>query len=237
MSCHLSNPRVDVMNDAKMRCPICEEGYLDSRIDLNRVEYQGKHADLELHYSICDTCGSEQANMDQLRVNKRIMIAFRKSVDGLLPGSEVRKIRKSLKLTQREAARIFGGGPVAFSKYESDDIAQSEAMDKLLRVASNVPSTIEFLRKQADLKAESTDNRMLEENLAYRNTGRKIPENSSGIVVAESAIPYAYPVKDSGISFVVDACKAGWFCIAIGPPGESFKELVVENLEQLGATH
>lgn len=137
------------MNDTKMRCPVCEEGYLDSRIDLDRVEYQGQHADLELHYSICDTCGSEQANMDQLRVNKRIMTAFRKSVDGLLPGSEVREIRMSLKLTQKEAARIFGGGPVAFSKYESDDVTQSEAMDKLLRLSSELPSAFELLCRRS----------------------------------------------------------------------------------------
>lgn len=133
------------MKENKLRCPICEEGFLKPRIDMDRVEYRDHNTELELHYSLCDTCGSEQANMEQLRVNKRIMVAFRKRVDGLLSGSEVREIRKSLKLNQNEAARIFGGGPVAFSKYENDDIAQSESMDRLLRLSREIPSAFEFL--------------------------------------------------------------------------------------------
>ena len=144
------------MKETKMRCPICEEGYLDSRIDLDRVEYQGHHADLELHYSFCKTCGSEQANMDQLRFNKRSMVEFRKKVDGLLTGSQVRSVRKNLGLSQAEAARVFGGGPVAFSKYENDDVTQSEAMDKLLRLASEIPAAFEHLchctRVESNLK-------------------------------------------------------------------------------------
>ena len=221
------------MKETKMRCPICEEGYLDSRIDLDRVEYQGHHAELELHYSICDTCGSEQANMDQLRINKRSMVEFRKKVDGLLTGSQVRSIRKNLGLSQAEAARIFGGGPVAFSKYEADDVTQSEAMDKLLRVVSNVPSVIDFLREQAEQKADQSNAYMMKKNVSYRNVGRKVPDISSGRVVADVANPYVHPIKDSGIAYGVDACKAGWLCIAIGPTGDFFKELVVDSLEKL----
>lgn len=117
-------------------CPICSEGYLRSCVGKNTVEYKGKSADLDMQYSMCDACGSEQADAVQLRTNKRAMMAFRKQVDGLLMGTEVRALRESLRVNQIEAARIFGGGPVAFSKYGSDDVAQSEAMDKLLRLAS-----------------------------------------------------------------------------------------------------
>lgn len=178
------------MNDQQSVCPICEEGKLHPQVGSNLIEYRGRSALLDLHYSICDACGSEQAGAVELRKNKRSTIRFRKKVDGLLTGSKVRSIRKKLGLSQAEAARVFGGGPVAFSKYESDDIAQSEAMDKLLRVASNVPSTLEFLRKQADLKAGSSDNQSLEEDLAYRNAGQGMPEHSSGRVVAEATDTY-----------------------------------------------
>ena len=40
---------------------------------------------------------------------------------------------------------------MAFSKYESDDVAQSEAMDKLLRLAETVPAAFEHLAEQAGL--------------------------------------------------------------------------------------
>jgi len=87
-----------------------------------------------LHYQLCDVCMSDSAGAEQMRANKRGMIAFRKQVDGLLSGTEILALRKRYGLNQQQAARLFGGGPVAFSKYENDDVAHSEAMDKLLRI-------------------------------------------------------------------------------------------------------
>jgi HTH-type transcriptional regulator/antitoxin MqsA len=89
--------------------------------------------------------------MDDLRVHKRAVQAFKKEVEGLLTGQEVKALREVLGLTQADAARMFGGGPVAFSKYESDDVMQSEAMDKLLRVAAHIPSAVNFLHDLAGL--------------------------------------------------------------------------------------
>jgi HTH-type transcriptional regulator/antitoxin MqsA len=43
---------------------------------------------------------------------------------------------------------LFGGDPVAFSKYEADDVTQSDAMDKLLRVVSFVPAVFAYLTEQ-----------------------------------------------------------------------------------------
>ena len=133
-------------------CPICGEGHLQHCIGTNDVEYKGKTTGLEMHYSVCDSCGSEQASAAQLRANKRAMIAFRKHVDGLLMGVEVRALRERLGISQAMAARIFGGGPVAFSKYESDDVAQSEAMDKLLRLVDAVPSAYAHLVQVAGVE-------------------------------------------------------------------------------------
>ena len=161
------------------------------------------------------------------------MVEFRKKVDGLLTGSEVRTIRKNLQLSQAEAARLFGGGPVAFSKYESDDIAQSEAMDKLLRVASNVPATIEVLRKQANFNVDPSDIYVLENCAAYPITGEKSPGGTRDKVMREATNPNEHMIGDSGIAYGVDSCKAGWVCIAIGPTGNFLKELVVERLEKL----
>lgn len=39
---------------------------------------------------------------------------------------------------------------MAFSKYEHDDVAQSDAMDKLLRVANAVPEALAHLEQVAD---------------------------------------------------------------------------------------
>jgi HTH-type transcriptional regulator/antitoxin MqsA len=83
------------------------------------------------------------------------MVAFKKEVDGLLTGAEVRALRKRLGLKQAEAAKVFGGGIVAFSKYESDDVTQSEAMDKLMRLVDRIPQVFNLLRDEAGLVVSS----------------------------------------------------------------------------------
>lgn len=140
------------MSDSNNLCPICGEGNLHPEVGKNPVEYKGQTTELDLHFSLCDACGSEQADAAQTRLNKRLMIAFKKRVDGLLVGTEVRARREKLRLSQAEAALVFGGGPVAFSKYESDDVAQSEAMDKLLRLAAELPSAFGLLCRRAGLE-------------------------------------------------------------------------------------
>lgn len=133
-------------------CRICGEGNLTIKTEKNRVEYKGISELLDFSYASCDGCGSEQADAHLTRINKRLMIAFRKRVDGLLTGAEVRALREKFKLNQGEAAQVFGGGPIAFSKYESDDVAQSEAMDKLLRLASELPAALGLLCRRAGVE-------------------------------------------------------------------------------------
>ena len=133
-------------------CPICGEGHLHALVDKNPVEYEGQSTVLDCHYSVCDFCGSGQADPDQIRTNKRHMIAFKKTVDGLLTGDEIKALRKHLGINQSQAAMVFGGGPVAFSKYENDDVMQSESMDKLLRLAEAVPAAFEYLAQQANVE-------------------------------------------------------------------------------------
>jgi HTH-type transcriptional regulator/antitoxin MqsA len=132
-------------------CPICGEGHLHARVGEQAVDYRGQHGQIAFHYAECDACGSEQANAAQLRDNKRAMTAFKKLVDGLLSGAEIRELREELGISQADAARVFGGGPVAFAKYEADDVVQSEAMDKLLRLALAVPDAWRWLSERADL--------------------------------------------------------------------------------------
>ena len=126
-------------------CPICGEGELTQKIELIPVEHRGQRGNIQHHFSVCGACGSEQADSVALRANKRAMVAFKKQVDGLLTGEEVRVIRARLGISQADAAKIFGGGPVAFSKYEADDVAQSEAMDKLIRLADALPEALDML--------------------------------------------------------------------------------------------
>lgn len=116
------------------KCVICGEGQLHARSGMQDVSYREHNGQIPYAYLECDLCGSETAGPIELRQNKRAMTDFKRSVDGLLTGAEIRQVRQRHSLTQVQAAGLFGGGPVAFSKYEAGDVTQSEAMDRLLRV-------------------------------------------------------------------------------------------------------
>jgi len=133
-------------------CPICESGHLAEELGGNAVEYKGASQELVMLFSVCDACGSEQVTDGQSRANKRAMIEFKKQVEDLLTGIEVKCLRNRLGLSQAEAAKVFGGGPVAFSKYENDDVMQSESMDKLLKTSRDVPGVIEYLADKAGVE-------------------------------------------------------------------------------------
>jgi len=135
------------------KCEICGEGTLSSQNSVEPIEYKGRKGEVQLRFSVCGSCGSETATDDDLRENKRSFLRFRKDVDGLLSGEAIRATRKHYRITQGVAAKIFGGGPVAFSKYENDDVAHSESMDKLLRLASAMPPAFAWL---CDYAGEST---------------------------------------------------------------------------------
>lgn len=143
----------------KALCAICGEGHITAQVRAVETEYKGAKALLPMHYQLCDTCTSDYAGMAESKLNKRIVMAFRKQVDGLLTGDEITALRKQYKLTQAQAARLFGGGPVAFSKYENDDVAQSEAMDTLLRLVRRSPEAFWALVEEKGLKADFTQQR------------------------------------------------------------------------------
>lgn len=135
-------------------CPLCGEGHLTPRTEESVTEYAGQQGKVTLRFAECDACGSEITGEIDSRANKRAVLAFRKSVDGLLTGAEIRALRDKYGITQDQAARLFGGGPKAFSKYETDDVAHSVSMDNLLRL---VQRSEEAFAELVDLKGMTTD--------------------------------------------------------------------------------
>lgn len=138
----------------KALCPICGEGHVTAGSEMVSHEYHGQTKMLPLRFTTCDTCGSESAGLEESRANKRAVLAFRKQVDGLLTGAEILALRKQYRLTQDQAAKLFGGGPVAFSKYENDDVAHSESMDSLLRLVRRSPDAFWQLVEEKGMSAE-----------------------------------------------------------------------------------
>ncbi|MOA63135.1 Antitoxin MqsA [compost metagenome] len=51
----------------------------------------------------------------------------------------IKAVRKQLKLTQKQAGEIFGGGPNAFSRYEKGDVDAPTPLVKLFRLLRKHP--------------------------------------------------------------------------------------------------
>ncbi|MBU4609725.1 type II toxin-antitoxin system MqsA family antitoxin [Achromobacter sp. GG226] len=123
-------------------CEICGQGHIVEQCDPLDVTYKGVTSAVPQYFLVCDACEIEQSGSEQGKKNRRAVTAFRKSVDGLLSGTEIKALLEQYHLTQADAAQLFGGGPVAFSKYVNDEVAQSESMDTLLRLVRRSPSVL-----------------------------------------------------------------------------------------------
>jgi len=130
-----------------MKCPVCGAGKLvrESR-DLSYT-YGGRSAIIRQSGDYCDACGEGIFSSDESAQYLAAVGAFRVEVDAEpLAPTEVRRIRKKLGLTQREAGNIFGGGIRAFSQYERGETRQGKALDKLLRLLDRHPELLDEVR-------------------------------------------------------------------------------------------
>lgn len=132
-------------------CAACGSNALTSHEENSTVTYKGANGSIVTLYSICGNCGSETVTDEQSKLNQRLFMAFKKVSDGFLTGSQMLQLREQLCITQSEASLIFGGGPNAFTKYENDDVMQSAAMDKLVRIAVDFPEVFSRLKEQSGI--------------------------------------------------------------------------------------
>lgn len=75
-----------------------------------------------------------------MNMNRRNIIRFRKLIDKIPAGSAIRAMRLAAKLSIEKAGEVFGGGAVAFSKYENDDLIPDTAMVGLIKMAIEDPT-------------------------------------------------------------------------------------------------
>jgi HTH-type transcriptional regulator/antitoxin MqsA len=136
-------------------CPVCEHGELHSEVKKVSQLVNGSSLPVDNHIHWCDACGLDIATSEDLRNNARAMRAAERLSQGKLTGAQISIIRKRLKITQEVAGRLFGGGPVAFCKYENDDLAPSDAMDNLLWLINEKPSVVCDLAKRNGVDFQS----------------------------------------------------------------------------------
>ena len=124
--------------EKSVRCPECGGvTVLETRLDT--VEYKGQTAAVRVKGHWCLKCAEAVLEGAALMKREQAFLALRAKVEGVLGPKDVAAIRARLKLSQRRAGEVLGGGPRAFQKYESGEQQVSVPMANLLRLLEKDP--------------------------------------------------------------------------------------------------
>jgi HTH-type transcriptional regulator/antitoxin MqsA len=127
---------------AGQACPICAAGVLHDDTRSVPQDYKGHSYLAQVHGAFCDNC--EEAILAYDAAEESAWIAFRNKVDREA-ASELVAIRKRLKLTQAQAAKLAGGGKNAFSRYERGQAKPVAAVLNLFKLLDRHPDLIREL--------------------------------------------------------------------------------------------
>jgi HTH-type transcriptional regulator/antitoxin MqsA len=130
-----------------MKCPTCGTGNLVAAVRDVPYVYKGKKTVIKkVKGRFCDNpkCREVVMDMDESMRTSREMLEFNKKVNAkLTPIDLLTEVRERLKLTQQQAAKVFGGGANAFSRYESGKTKPPVALVKLFKVLNKHPELFE----------------------------------------------------------------------------------------------
>jgi HTH-type transcriptional regulator/antitoxin MqsA len=127
----------------KKKCPFCKDGFLARQTIKETYTYKGHSLEVKQPGEFCNSCEEGILNGADLKATEKTIRDFQAQIDGLLTSSDIRKIRKKLKLTQKQAAEIFGGGTNAFSRYERGEATPLRSTIHLLRLLNKRPELLQ----------------------------------------------------------------------------------------------
>lgn len=127
-------------------CPVCFQGVLRRCVKRVALDCKGRVFEQDQPGDWCDQCAEGILNGDDLQATESAWLAFREAVDKE-EGQALARIRRKLKLTQAEAARLTGGGKNAFSRYERGEVRPMPAVLNLFKLLDKHPELLDDLRK------------------------------------------------------------------------------------------
>jgi HTH-type transcriptional regulator/antitoxin MqsA len=117
--------------------------------------YKGRHAVIpKVKGWHCAHCGEVEFDAGEgVRFAEAI-----KEIAGetdVMEAVELARIRKKLKLTQREASQLTGGGPNAFSRYEGGKAKPMKAVSNLFHLLDKHPHLLDELKSNQTLGSDN----------------------------------------------------------------------------------
>ena len=137
---------------AESVCPACKAGQLHTFTRTRDFRPRGRLVTVELLGSRCDACGVETTRAAQHDENLRRLAARKAQYGDTLLGEEIVGLRKRYGLTQLAAARLFGKGKIAFSRYENEATYPDASTTLLLTMAIEMPDSLKWLADKAGVE-------------------------------------------------------------------------------------
>lgn len=133
-------------------CPVCEAGTLAPTTFDDSFTYKGQTIVVRgLQGMYCENCDADPIMTSQILFNQQKIADAKRLALGMFTGDQIREIRETLKMSQKDCSLLLGGGANAFSKYERGEVIQSDAMDALLYIVHKFPFTLDALQNRHSL--------------------------------------------------------------------------------------
>jgi len=135
------------------RCVVCGKGTVKRGTRKTPYTYKGVTVEVMQPGEWCNACGEGFLSPQDMAATRRKLHDAVAAAKGFLSSGEVRRIRRKLGMTQKQAGLEFGGGANAFSRYERGEALQPKALDRLLRILDVHPRHLDDLTPTNDTSA------------------------------------------------------------------------------------
>ena len=132
----------------KKTCPLCFAGTLKEQNKTITYSAFGESVSVEQKGMYCNKCGEGILQGKDILKNEPAFIDFQKRVRQK-QGEEIKRIRKKLKLSQKDACILFGGGVNAFSRYENGKISPPLSLHYLFQILNKQPELLNEIKKSS----------------------------------------------------------------------------------------
>lgn len=141
-------------NFSSEKCPVCESGEWQPKSDDVHLFRHGRktHQVTELHYAICNKCGTRGYLPGQRKANRLLIQKYQETLRGYVSPSDVLAVREKYLLTQKQGNEIFGGGTQGFSKWERGLTSPAGTTARLIKLALKYPEVMDALAKEAGVE-------------------------------------------------------------------------------------